>query len=115
MIRIVLERDSDGTIQTFTMRGHAQYDNPGRDIVCAGASAIAFGTLNALEALLGIIPETEADEKQGYLKVMLPDRLSVEQQAQVQLLLEAMLISLRTIEQSYGKYISIQDLNRKGG
>ena len=30
------------------MTGHAEFDERGQDFVCAGASAVAFGTVNAI-------------------------------------------------------------------
>lgn len=109
MIRIAIERASDRTIHSFTMSGHARFDQHGRDIVCAGASVVAFGTLNAIEALLGVQLLTETNEKKGYLKAVLPEGLPADTHDRVQLLLEAMLVSLKSIEQSYGKHIRIQD------
>jgi hypothetical protein len=94
------------------MKGHARYDDPGRDIVCAGASAVTFGTLNALEGLLGVVPDIETDEGDGYVKAVLSERIPAERLKDVQLLLESMLVMLRTIEQSYGKYIRIQESSR---
>jgi len=32
--------------------GHSNFDQVGKDIVCAGISAIVFGTLNALDNLV---------------------------------------------------------------
>jgi uncharacterized protein YsxB (DUF464 family) len=115
MIRIAIDRASDGTIRSFTMKGHARFDDLGRDIVCAGASAVTFGTLNAMEELLGVIPETAADEKDGYVKAVLSERIPADKRHDVQLLLESMLVMLRSIEQSYGKHIRIQDVSGKGG
>ena len=44
--------------------------NTGKDLVCAGASTIAIGTVNAIYALLNIEPKIEqATEGGGYLKV----------------------------------------------
>jgi len=45
--------------------GHSNFDQVGKDIVCAGISAIVFGTLNALDNLVSqqevkiVEPETK--------------------------------------------------------
>jgi len=45
--------------------GHSNFDQVGKDIVCAGISAIIFGTLNALDNLVSqqevkiVEPETK--------------------------------------------------------
>ncbi|WP_437177576.1 ribosomal-processing cysteine protease Prp [Heyndrickxia camelliae] len=59
----ITRSSTDGKIMSFQSEGHAYYDEPGKDIVCAGVSAVTFGTVNSIEALLGIVPNTQ------YMKV----------------------------------------------
>ncbi|MBS4176204.1 ribosomal-processing cysteine protease Prp [Lederbergia citrea] len=106
MIRVHIERTFDGKIASFTMEGHAGFAEHGQDIVCAGASAVAFGSVNAIMALTGVDPDIEQSES-GFLKCSFPDQLSKETSDQVQLLLEAMIVSLQTIERDYKKHIKI--------
>lgn len=40
---------TDGSAHSLIMTGHAHYDEEGRDIVCAGASAIVYALLGWLE------------------------------------------------------------------
>ena len=68
MINITINRSKSGFIQSFTMSGHALFANHGKDIVCAGASAVSFGTINAVHALTGIIPDIEQGED-GFLEL----------------------------------------------
>ncbi len=56
MIRICVTRRADGL--ELTAVGHAGYAERGRDIVCAGVSALLFGFLRHLETHL---PPAEAD------------------------------------------------------
>lgn len=107
MIRVAIKRASDGRIQSFRVKGHALYDEPGKDIVCAGVSAVTVGTVNAVEALLGL--ELQAITKHGLLEVTVPDRLEDALSEKVQMLLESMVVMLQSIEQSYGAYIAMQD------
>jgi hypothetical protein len=110
MIRVRIRRSaSDRSILSFQVQGHAEYDKPGRDIVCAGVSAVAIGTVNAVEALTGVVLTDQADN--GLLQAAVPAELTTERKQQVDLLLESMLVMLRTIEQSYGKYITITEMN----
>jgi uncharacterized protein YsxB (DUF464 family) len=88
------------------MSGHAYFAEPGKDIVCAGASAVAIGAVNAIEILLGV----KADEEQGeagFIRCTYPDNLPEDVQDKVQLLLEAMVVSLQEIEKVYGKHIKL--------
>ncbi|MDQ1912403.1 ribosomal-processing cysteine protease Prp [Paenibacillus sp. GD4] len=109
MIRVAIRRESGGRIQRFQVDGHAQYDEPGKDIVCAGVSAVTVGTVNAIEALLKVQLKTHM--KHGLLKVDIPE-LEEPLRDQVQLLLESMVVMLQSIEQSYGAYIALKDTNQ---
>jgi len=106
MIRITINRTKAGTIQSFTMSGHADFAEHGEDIVCAGASAVSFGTVNAIEVLTGVAAEAKLGEG-GFLECVFPENLSDETSEKVQLLLEAMVVSLQGIEKEYGSHIKI--------
>jgi len=109
MIQVEIRRRRDGTIAGYVVDGHAEYDEPGRDIVCASASAIAVGTYNAIESLLGLKPRYVM--RKGLMRVDLEDLepLTGEKRQQLNLLLESMIVMLRTIEHSYGDYIAVTD------
>jgi uncharacterized protein YsxB (DUF464 family) len=106
MINITIYRNESGLIQSFSMSGHALFANHGQDIVCAGASAVSFGSINAVHELTGIIPHIEQG-KDGFLSCTIPDNISEAIQEKIQLLLEGMVISLQTIEEQYGEHIKI--------
>ncbi|PWW19632.1 hypothetical protein DFO73_11913 [Cytobacillus oceanisediminis] len=105
MIKITINRKSSGNIHSFEISGHAFFANRGKDIVCAGVSAVSIGAINAVHALTGVTPEIGHGED-GFLRCVLPD-LPEDVNEKVQLLLEGMVISLQTIEEDYGKYINI--------
>ena len=106
MINITINRNEVGSIVSFTMSGHALYAEHGQDIVCAGASAVSFGTINAVHELTGIIPEIEQGED-GFLRCVIPGNLPESIQEKIQTLLEGMVISLQTIEEQYCEHIKI--------
>ncbi|MBP3038037.1 ribosomal-processing cysteine protease Prp [Bacillaceae bacterium Marseille-Q3522] len=106
MIKIDINRTKAGFIQSFAISGHAFYAKKGNDIVCAGVSAVSFGSVNAVIALTGIEPEIEQTES-GFLRCEFPDDLPAETQEKVQLLLEAMVVSLKSIEEEFGKHVKI--------
>ena len=106
MIRIAINRTKAGSIHSFTLEGHAGFADHGEDIVCAGASAISFGTVNAVMKLTGVKPAIDMGES-GFLKCTIPENLPEEVQEKVQLLLEGMVVSLQTIEQDYGSHLKI--------
>lgn len=109
MIRIIVFRDaSDRSIRRFEVSGHADFAERGKDIVCAGVSAVTVGTVNAVESVVGV--ELECDMHDGYLRAAVPGSVSSAAGDQVQLLLESMLVMLESIRQSYDSYIRIQQL-----
>ncbi len=57
MIRIRVERQEDGL--EISAVGHAGFDRWGRDIVCAGVSALIFGYLAYLESLPSVATTEE--------------------------------------------------------
>lgn len=106
MINITIFRQSN-QITAFELSGHAESGPYGYDLVCAGVSAVSFGAVNGIHLLCEIDLEIEQAEDGGYLKVVLPDDVSAAVKNQAQLLLEAMLISLQTIEREYSQFIKI--------
>ncbi|MBB4825839.1 uncharacterized protein YsxB (DUF464 family) [Sporosarcina luteola] len=104
MIKIIFAEQPSGRISSFEMKGHADYAEHGKDLVCAGASAVSFGSINAVIALTGITPEIQQGAEGGYLKVDFP---VTEKDADIQLIVRAMIVSLQTIEQDYGNHIQI--------
>jgi len=111
MINAKIYRSNDGLITSFTLSGHAEFDEYGSDIVCAGASAVTFGAVNAVLSLTKIEPQIDQGGEGGYLHVKLPNNLDESTSDKVQLLLEGMLVSLQTIEREYGQYISVNIMN----
>lgn len=107
MIRVTIEQTSTKDIKAFTMTGHANFAEYGSDIVCAGVSAVAFGTLNAVEALTSVHLEVVQGGEGGYLHCQVPKHVSAEKMADVQLLLKGMVVALESIEREYSKYITI--------
>lgn len=109
MIRVDIYRDEHTRhIVRYNVTGHAEYDVAGKDIVCAGVSAIVVGTVNAIEALLDIQLEHRMDK--GLLDVYIPELADEARNDKLQWQLETMLVMLHTIEQSYGEYIQIQTI-----
>lgn len=86
-------------VKSLTVSGHANYDKYGKDIVCAGVSAVVTGGINALEDQVNNIEIINEDNKLG-VKV-------INSNEYIQIVLNTILIQLETIERSYKKYIKI--------
>lgn len=101
MVQIKIRCNPVGQIRSFTVEGHAGFGPKGTDIVCAAISALTFGTVNAITELLDVPLDVELKEEGGFLHCTVPARLDHTVQEKVDLLLEAMLLSLRSIEKEY--------------
>jgi uncharacterized protein len=106
MINVYVEKSGE-RIRSFSMDGHADFAEHGQDLVCAGASAVSFGSVNAIMSLTGVEPAIEQSADGGYLSCVIPDGLPDETDMKVQLLLSSMVISLQTIERDYRDFIKI--------
>lgn len=96
-------------IVAIEMTGHADYAESGKDLVCAGASTVIFGMINAISLHVDQAPHIEEEDGGGYLYYSLPVDLSDEIQKDVQLLAEALLTQFTTLEASYAEFIQIKN------
>lgn len=112
MVTVKIDR-REGRIQAFTLSGHANSGPYGQDIVCAGVSAVVIGTENAVDSLCRVRLVTAQNEQEGgYLRCEVPENLDESAESKVQLLLEAMVVSIQSIAGQYGKYIQLVDTRR---
>ncbi len=51
MITVDITVNDEGKVTDVIMDGHADHGEYGHDIVCAGASAVLFGSVNAIIGL----------------------------------------------------------------
>ncbi|MDQ0061292.1 ribosomal-processing cysteine protease Prp [Paenibacillus harenae] len=102
-----VRRAADRRIVSFAVVGHAKYAKLGKDIVCAGVSAVTVGTVNSIETLAGI--ELPARMKDGWLSSDIPVLQDAEADGRMQLLLESMAVMLETISKSYGKHVVMRE------
>ena len=113
MIVVKVSRE-DYNVTAFELSGHAESGPYGYDLVCAAVSAVSFGAVNAVLQLCQIELDIDQGSEGGYLRVGIPDSIGAKVQDKVQLLFEGMFVSLQTIEQEYGEFITIED-SLKGG
>lgn len=98
MIDISIKKQ-DKIIQEISIKGHSMFADKGKDIVCAGVSAIAIGTISAISEIIGVLLPHKADEGDYWVKFTDDDK--------TQIIAETMLYQLMTIENSYKKYVKI--------
>lgn len=99
MIKVLVQR-ANKHIERVVISGHSLSDDIGRDLICAGVSSIVIGSLNALEEMTNFNTDLVTIED-GYVEFFADDDETV------QLLINAMIWQLKTIEKSYQDYIEI--------
>ena len=84
-----------GRYFSFSCRGHAEYDDPGKDIVCSAVSMLVINTANAIDKFTQTrIEGSDEDHISWYF----PDKPDDK----AELLMDAMLLGLKEIETKYG-------------
>jgi hypothetical protein len=97
----------DGKFESLRVKGHADFAPHGQDLVCAGVSAIVIGGINSLK-----YPESfDIFQESGLVVIKLKPKENITNYDAV--VINTMLIQLETIEQSYGKYITVNYHSRK--
>lgn len=103
MIKVVITSSAEEILK-IKISGHAYSGEPGHDLVCAGVSAVVFGSLNSLEDNEKAFKFTLNEEK-GLTEIEPLYRPSYKNK----IVLEVLITSLKTIEESYGKYLRIRE------
>jgi len=99
MITAKFEYEGEDVV-AYEISGHAMSNDPGRDLVCAGVSAVVFGLTNALIGLG--LDEERVKLNDGYLHV---DTRNADEDMNA--LIYGLIISLETIEREHDEYLSV--------
>lgn len=99
MVKVNIKHKEDKVI-SLTMKGHADFAEEGQDLVCAGASSIVVGMMNALDKMA---PETcDFLMKKGHVEILVKKVCETNQ-----MLLNAMIVQFQTLQETYSQYITI--------
>lgn len=90
----------------FTYNGHADFDDYGKDIVCAAVTAQCMMVYNGLDEVMKIKNRIDMDNEGGYLSVSI-DSASLKEKKDAQVLMETLLLGIKAIELQYGKFIKL--------
>lgn len=92
---------SNKNLTSLKVKGHANSNEYGKDLVCAAVSAVTIGALNALED----DSKFEIEVEPGDISLIVKEKPSEHDLT----VLEIMILQLKTIEVSYSSYISIKE------
>lgn len=79
-------------------------------MVCAAMSVLTHTAVLGLKKVLGVDCLVKADETQGLLVCLLPDRLSGEEYKQAQLILEVLYAGVTATVEEYGNYVRMKEV-----
>ena len=106
VIRVV--RRPNGDIVGLHAEGHTGFDRRGRDIVCAGASAVVHTAVLGVTQAAGVPARTRTGD--GYLTMELePGDLPEDRWRQAQAVLEAAVLGVREIARQYPRHVAVVD------
>ncbi|GAF13355.1 ribosomal protein [Bacillus sp. JCM 19046] len=108
MIHVRIQQNQHEDIVAFVMSGHAEAGPHGQDIVCAGASAVSIGAVNAIHALCDVDIVVDSAGEGGYLKCAVPSGLTTRIFEDVQLLLQGLKLSLEAMMETYPSFITVE-------
>jgi len=99
MIEAAVGLDAGGRVRSFTVRNH------GRSEICAAVSMFALNTVNSVEALTEQKFICESDKKNGFIRF----ETEGEPCEKAAVLLESLLLGLRSVKQKYGNKIVLKE------
>ena len=102
MINVLIKK-KENQIINLKVTGHANSDEYGKDLVCAGVSTACIGVLNMLvkkDFLTNHLGKIEIDE--GYISIVVDCSDDV-----CQVVLETLETTLETMVEDYGQFINI--------
>jgi uncharacterized protein YsxB (DUF464 family) len=104
MIKVNFKRQASKLV-SFTVSGHAGFDEYNRDIVCSAVSALTITVINGLTEVLKVKADYSVDEGFTELNLSELDEPDIDK---CQVLMETLLLGIKSMEFQYGKYIILK-------
>ncbi|MCD8250267.1 MAG: ribosomal-processing cysteine protease Prp [Lachnospiraceae bacterium] len=101
MIEVSVRKEK-GHYRSFAINGHADYAEEGEDIVCSAVSALVINAINSIEAFTE--DAFTCDCADGQIRRW---EFTSDVSEKTELLMDSLLLGLKNMEKSYGKYISV--------
>ena len=101
MINITYKLDNNNYTY-LKVSGHAQYEDVGKDLICASVSSIIYGLMNALDEIDKDVQIHDLENQDVEIIINTDDQ-------KVQNYIELVLMQFKTIEFSYKEFIRIKE------
>ena len=99
MTTVTIYKSDSDSYKGFNCIGHAGYGKSGKDIVCSAISILIINTLNSLEHLAKEDFKVVNNEEAGLIDCRFDHKIN----PQSELLIDSMILGLKSIENQYGK------------
>ena len=99
---------TNGKFVKLECSGHTDYDEFGKDVLCATISGIVQSCYLGLREVLNINAKLERKLDDGYIKFELPRDIDNNKLNQSQILFETVYVSIEDLQKGYSKYISME-------
>ncbi len=109
MIKVVFYINKIGDIQGYTVKGHSNYGEYGKDIVCSAISILAQTALMSVVSVCNI-PENEIDYKisDGFLELDMPKILDYNNKNEIQIVMKTLEVGIKSIIENYPEYVTLK-------
>ena len=95
-------------INGFSISGHSDFDEPGKDIVCAAISAVVTMAEATINDVCGAKAKIRVKEADARITLTLP--ASCDEEESVQAVLAGMLLTLCSLRDDYPDYIEVLEV-----
>lgn len=107
-VRIRYQKDS---VSHIDVTGHSGYEDSGKDIVCAGISALTIALINGMTEVLHYQESSILEEySAGVTRIKVPSfekETDNKKKNGLEVLLQTYLINVRLIEKTYGDFVEV--------
>lgn len=111
MTTIRFFQNSNNDIVAVECEGHAGYDVEGYDVVCAALSSIVQTAVLGLMQIAQVPVEYKVNEKEGYLKVELPEKITEKQMHDSNVILKTLFLGASDLYEGFSDYINMEVKN----
>uniref|UniRef100_UPI004055D19D ribosomal-processing cysteine protease Prp n=1 Tax=Agathobacter sp. TaxID=2021311 RepID=UPI004055D19D len=98
MIEITIFQNQNHEVTGFLCGGHAGYSEHGKDVICAGVSALVVNAINSIETFTSCPFTLDVEEETGLIDFSFTEEISQD----AALLVDSMILGLQGIQTNYG-------------
>lgn len=107
MIEVLL-KTQDLSIVGFEVSGHAQYEDRGKDIVCAAVSVLTINSINTLEEVLKLKKEINYSQEDNLITLDINTKsLDENRLHDTQVVLRSFELGITSILREYQDYVEL--------